>query len=132
MTLTSKSLDPADIVSMGVPNYTHGVVVEGAGRWLALSGQVGLNPDGSTAEGFAAQAKRAFDNIGACLKEGGMGVEDIRFLRIFVLNREDIPALREIRSAFLGPDLLVPSTLVIVSGLVNLDWLIEIEVVAAQ
>ncbi len=132
MSMTTKTLDPADIVAMGVPNYTHGVVVDGATRWLALSGQVGLNPDGSTAAGFEAQADRVFANISACLKEGGMTVDDIRFLRIFVVDRDDIPKLRQARSAFLGPDRLVPSTLVIVSGLVNPDWLLEVEVVAAQ
>ena len=125
------TLDPDGIVTLGVPNYTHGMVSEGARRWLHLSGQVGVNPDGSTADGTLAQCRRALANVGALLEAGGMTPDDIVHMRIFLLDRGDIPALRQARGEFLGAR-VIPSTLVLVSGLVDPAWKVEIEVVAAR
>ncbi len=124
-------IDPDGIVVLGVPNYAHGMVSEGAGRWLHLSGQVGVNPDGSSADGALAQCQRALANIAALLEAAGMTAEDIVHMRIFLLDRDDIPALRQARGEFLGAR-KIPSTLVLVSGLVDPAWRVEIEVVAAR
>lgn len=125
------TIDPATVGALGVPNYTHCVASEGATRWLHLSGQIGLKHDGSVAEGAAEQCRQALANIGALLEAGGMTVEDIVHMRIFLLDRADIPALRQARGAFLG-DRKVASTLVLISGLVDPSWKVEIEVVAAK
>ena len=53
-------LDPRGMVTMNVPNYTHGMITTGAARWLSLSGQVGLRPDGTLAGDAAAQIRQAF------------------------------------------------------------------------
>lgn len=124
-------IDPDSVVALGVPNYTHGAVTEGASRWLHLSGQVGVTPDGKTTEGPLAQCQQALANIGALLNAAGMSVDDIVHMRIFLLDRADIPALRQARGAFLGRR-VIPSTLVLVSGLVDPAWKVEIEIVAAR
>ncbi len=123
-------IDPDDIVALGVPNYSHGVHVEGAHRWVQLSGQVGVAPDGTVAPGFEAQCRQAFANIEACLRDARMGFDDVVMLRIFLIDREDLAQLREIRAAFFGARRF-PSTLVFVSGLVNPAWKVELEVTAA-
>ena len=123
-------INPADIVALPVPNYAHGALATDALRWLHLSGQVGVAPDGETETGFEAQCRRAFANIGACLRDAEMGFEHVVMLRIYLLRREDLPMLREIRAEFFDERKL-PSTLVFVSGLVNPDWLVELEAVAA-
>jgi 2-iminobutanoate/2-iminopropanoate deaminase len=129
--MAHQPIDPDSVVVLGVPNYTHGAVSEGATRWLHLSGQVGVKPDGKTAEGPLAQCQQALANIGALLAAAGMSVADIVHMRIFLLDRADIPALRQARGEFLGTR-VVPSTLVLVSGLVDPAWKVEIEVVAAR
>lgn len=123
-------INPTDIVALNVPNYAHGALAEGATKWLHLSGQVGVAPDGTTEQGFEAQCRRAFANISACLRDGDMTLDNVVMLRIYLTRREDLAALRVIRSEVLG-DRRFPSTLVFVSGLVGEDWLVEIEVVAA-
>lgn len=125
------TIDPTTVGVLRVPNYTHGVASEGVTRWLHLSGQVGLKPDGSVAESAAEQCRQALGNIGALLQAGGMAVEDIVHMRIFLIDRDDIPALRQARGAFLG-ERKVASTLVLISGLVDPSWKVEIEVVAAK
>ncbi len=125
------TLDPDTVGVLKVPNYTHAVASEGATRWLHLSGQVGLRPDGGTAEGALGQCRQALANIGALLEAGGMAVEDIVHMRIFLIDRDDLGALRQARGEFLG-NRKVASTLVYVSGLVDPAWKVEIEVVAAK
>ena len=59
-----------------------------------------------------------------------MGIDDVVMLRIFLTRREDLAALRKVRGEIFG-DRCIPSTLVFVSGLVDPDWLVELEVTAA-
>lgn len=123
-------IDPPSTPVMGSPNYTHAMQSEGVTRWLHISGQVGVLPDGSTAEGIDAQCDAAIANISELLKGAGMTADNICHLRIYLLHREHIPSLRRARAALLG-DRVVPSTLVLVSGLVDPAWLVEVELVAA-
>lgn len=129
--MSHRTIDPETVVALGVPNYTHAVASEAATRWLHLSGQVGVAPDGSTADGALAQCRQALANVAALLAADGMTVDDVVHMRIFLLDRADIPALRVARGEFLG-DRRVASTLVLVSGLVDPTWKVEIEVVAAR
>ena len=123
-------INPADIVALNVPNYAHGALAQDASRWLHLSGQVGVAPDGTTEAGFEAQCRRAFANIAACLRDADMTLDHVVMLRIYLTRREDLAALRVIRGETFGTRQF-PSTLVFVSGLVSEDWLVELEVVAA-
>jgi enamine deaminase RidA (YjgF/YER057c/UK114 family) len=127
-----KPLDPAGMAVMGTPNYTHAMVTEGVSRWLHISGQVGVLPDGSTADGTLAQCRQAFANIGMLLDEAGMTREDVAHLRIYLVDRDDIAALRQARGEFFGADRQVPSTLILVSGLVKAEWRVELEIVAGN
>lgn len=129
--MPTRLINPADIVTLNVPNYAHGAATDGAARWLHLSGQVGVRPDGTTEDGFEAQCRRAFSNIGACLRDAELGFEDVVMLRMYLTHSEDLPALRAIRSEVFGERRL-PSTLVFVSGLVDPAWRVELEVVAAK
>lgn len=129
--MPTKLIDPAAIVSLDVPNYSHAALTAGAESWLHLSGQVGVRPDESTEDSAEAQCRRAFANIAACLDEAGMSWENVVHLRIFLTHREDLPALRKTRAEVFG-DRRLPSTLVFVSGLVNPDWRVELEIVAAR
>ncbi len=123
-------LNPSDIVNLGVPNYCHGMLVQDAGRWLHLSGQVGIGPDGTAPPGFEAQCRRAFQNIEACLRDASMSFDDVIMLRIYLTDRADLAMLRQIRSEYFG-DRQLSSTLVFVSGLVDPAWKVELEIVAA-
>lgn len=125
-------LDPAGMAVMGTPNYTHGMVTEGVSKWLHIAGQVGVKPDGSTADGVLEQCRQAFANIGMLLEGAGLSPADVCHLRIYLLDRDDILALRQARTEFFGADRVVPSTLILVSGLVDPAWKVELEIVAAR
>ncbi len=111
--------------------YSHAVESMQNCHVLFISGQVGVNPDGSLAEGVEAQAEAALRNIREALRSASMDFEDITRLNTYLVNREDIPKVRSVRESVLG-DARPASTLVLVSGLASEDWLVEIEAIAAK
>ena len=124
-----KRHDPITVVSP-FSNYTNAVEVEGATRWLHISGQVGVDPAGRTQEGFDAQCRTAFTNIGALLEAAGLGFADVVKLGVFLTRTADLAAYRQIRDEVILTR--TASSLVIVAGLAHADWLVEIEAVAAR
>ena len=112
-------------------NYSHGIEVPPNARWLHISGQVAVDKDGRTPEGFEAQVELVFANLRAVLESAGMTPQDLVKVNVFLLRPEDIPALRAARDRFQG-DARPASTLVVVSRLARPEWLVEIEAVAAQ
>lgn len=111
--------------------YSHATEVPPNARWLYLSGQVGVKPDGSTVKGVEGQIDQAFRNVLALLAEAGMGPADIVRLNGYLVRPEDVKAYRDIRVRHLG-SAEPASTLVIVAGLASSDWLVEVEAVAAK
>jgi enamine deaminase RidA (YjgF/YER057c/UK114 family) len=111
--------------------YSQGIEVKPNARWLHISGQIGVSPDGKTAKGAAAQAEQAWANIANLLKAAGMGMNDLVKITTFICNAADIPAARAARDKYIA-GAQPASTLIVVAGLANKDWLIEIEAVAAK
>ena len=109
--------------------YAHGVEVPSTARLLHVSGQVGVK-DGATLEGgFDAQCRQAIENVAAVLAAAQMSLENIVKVTIFITRRQDLPLLREVRMEHLA---VAPAvTVVIVAGLHDPEWLVEIEAVAA-
>lgn len=128
---TTTPLDPDTVPNLGIPTFTQGMVVQGAKDWLVLSGQVGLKPDGSIADDAAAQIEQCYTNIVNMLEAGGFGLDDLVFLRLYLVDPADIDTLRAARNRLLGTR-KVPSTLLIISALARPEFKVEIEAVAAR
>ena len=111
--------------------YSHGVETQNAERWLVISGQVGVDPEGRLVEGATAQMEQAWRNIFAVLAAAGMNAHNLVKVTAFLTRREDLAAFREVRDRMLR-DAQPASSLVFVSGLASPDWLVEIEAVAAS
>jgi enamine deaminase RidA (YjgF/YER057c/UK114 family) len=111
--------------------YVHGMEVPPGARWLFISGQVGVHPDGRPGATAREQAEIIWQNIVAILASAGMGVRDIVKLGTFSTAAEHLPALREVRERVLDGH-LPASTLLLVAGLAKPEWLVEVEVYAAK
>jgi 2-iminobutanoate/2-iminopropanoate deaminase len=111
--------------------YSHATEVAPNARWLYISGQSGVRPDGSTPADFAGQAEQTFANLRTVLADAGMGVEDLVKVVLYLVRAEDLPELRRVRNAFLG-DARPAQTLVRIAGLAVPGWLLEVEAVAAK
>lgn len=113
--------------------WTHVVTVTG-GKTVYISGQVGINEDGTVVGNgdLGAQTDQAFRNIERALAAVGGTFQHVVKTSLFVvgLKPEHVPVIREIRSRFVSAEHPPSSSLVGVSTLVGPDWLIEIEAIA--
>ncbi len=125
-----KHLNPKTVVPP-FSRYSQAVEVPAGARWLHVSGQVGVKPDGAMEQGFAAQARRTWSNLIACLSAAGMTAGDLVKVTVYLTRTEDIAASRAIRDEALG-GAEPASTLVVVAGLAGPEWQIEVEGVAAK
>lgn len=106
--------------------YSHAALVEGPGRRLVISGQIGVRPDGSIASGGEAQIAQALANLGAILAAHGMGPANIVKMGVFLTDRALIGPWRAEREKFLGT-LAPTSTLLVVAGLADPRFVFEVE-----
>ena len=102
---------------------------------LYLAGQVGIDKDGKTVDpkDAGAQAKQALYNIDATLRELGGTLDNIVRTTTFVVGKENLDSARAGRKAIMDEGLMTnkpANTLVVVAGLADDDWLIEIETTA--
>ncbi len=111
--------------------YSQGVGVQDAARWLYISGQVGIPLDGVLPEGFEEQARNAWRNVFGVLEAADMTPADLVKVTAFITRPGDVGRYRTVRDSMMG-EVKTASTLVMVAGLADPRWLIEIEAVAAQ
>lgn len=113
--------------------YSHAVLTTGANRWLTLSGQLGVLPDGTGAQGLAGQMDAALANIDAALRETGMTRADLVKITVYLTDNtpESVATYRARRDAWVGDAPAPAATLLIVAGLASPAFLCEIDAVAA-
>ena len=111
--------------------YSHAVTVEAGRALVLLSGQVGMGADGVVADGWEAQTRQTFVNLGHALEAAGAGWSDVVKLTYFVVATDQLPLVRTIRDEFVDVAQPPASSLIQVAGLFRPDVLIEIEAVAA-
>ena len=110
--------------------YSHAALVEGATRRLVVSGQVGIAPDGAVPEGGEAQIDQALANLGAVLAAHGLSPRDVVKHTVFLTDRSLIGAWRARRDAFFAGH-AAASTLLVVAGLADPRFVVEVEAEAA-
>lgn len=112
-------------------NYSHATEVPPNARWLYLSGQVGVAPDGKIPDDTAAQAELCFANIQAILGEAGMAPAHLIRLTTYLTDVRDRGEYMAARDRFVGSP-PPASTLLVISALADPRYRIEIEAVAAK
>ena len=131
MTISTRH-DPYPVAHPYHGIYAFGVETRAEARTLHVSGQVGVSPeDGSLPPDFAGQCRQAILNIEAVLSEANMTLNNIVKMSFFLTRREDMATLIDVRKELL--DGVRPAiTTLFVAGLVDPDWLVEIEVIASK
>jgi enamine deaminase RidA (YjgF/YER057c/UK114 family) len=77
---------------------------------------------------MAAQARLAWRNLGAQLAAADMGFDNLVKITMIIPDASEIPASRDARAEALGDRR--PASTLIIAGLANPAWKIEIEGVA--
>ena len=108
--------------------YSH---IVKAGDTIYVAGQVAVAPDGSVVgEGnAAAQAEQIYQNLQNALASVGAKLSDIVKPTTYILNPDDVGAVRESRLKYLN-DNPPTSTLLIISRLARPEFLMEVEAIA--
>jgi enamine deaminase RidA (YjgF/YER057c/UK114 family) len=113
--------------------FSHGVAVDGPGRWIVLAGQTGGDEKGEYQSDLAGQVSVALRRIIKLLGEAGAGPEHIVRLTWYLTSRSEYEAAGAgIGAAWretLGRN-FPPSTLLYIEGLVDIRAKVEIEVTA--
>ena len=106
--------------------YTHAIEVRNPERWLVISGQVGIAPDGTIPETGGGQITQALANLRAVLEANDMTVINIVKTTVFLTDRSLLGAYRAARTALLGEH-APASTLLFVAGLADPRFVVEVE-----
>ena len=111
--------------------YVHGMEVPPGARWLFVSGQIGMRPNGTPGADAREQVEIIWRNIETILGSAGMALTDIVKLTTYSTSTQHLPVLREVRERALNGH-LPASTLLVVAALARPEWLCEVEVYAAK
>lgn len=113
--------------------YSQVAEVPAGARLLFVAGQVALDSTGALVGpgDFRAQARQVFENLRRALAARGATFADVVKLNYYVLDAAQLPALREVRDAYVNLAAPPASTLAVVRALYRDDVLLEVEAVAA-
>jgi 2-iminobutanoate/2-iminopropanoate deaminase len=122
-----------DTLPAPASRYSHLALAEGATRRLEISGQVGLYPDGTLAEGLAAQLEAALANVDRALDAAGMDRSNLMKITVYLTDpgAEAVVLYRAVRDAWVGSSEAPAATLLVVAGLASPAWLVEVDAIAA-
>jgi enamine deaminase RidA (YjgF/YER057c/UK114 family) len=96
------------------------------GDRVLVSGTGPVFPDGSCPEEAAAQARRCLEIVVDALTEAGADVADVVRTRMFITAAGDAEAVGAVHGEIFGP-VGPAATMVIVTGLLDPRWKVEIE-----
>lgn len=97
-----------------------------AGSWIAVTGTIGLRPDGTCPPDAAAQMNNALQIVVAAIEALGGRRTDIIRTRIYVTDIRQWEAIGKVHASLLG-DIRPATTMVEVSALAHTDALLEVE-----
>jgi len=125
-----KTYNPSTVAAPTGP-FSHGVETPTNARWLHISGQIGVAPDGKVPAEFEAQAEQCWRNVKAVLAAAGMGVENLVKCTHFLTRAEDVATYGKVRARQLG-EARPASTLRVVSALARPGLRGEVEAGGAK
>jgi enamine deaminase RidA (YjgF/YER057c/UK114 family) len=121
--------NPTTEIYPATPDYVHALEVQGAARFLFVSGTMGLDQNGVAGATLEAQLELIWSNIRAILTSAAMSVDNIVRLTSYLRDPSYADANAAARVRALGGR-LIPTTAIVVTTLAS-EWLVEIEVIAA-
>ncbi len=96
------------------------------GDWVLVSGTGPVVPGGGCPDGAGAQARRCFEIIQVALAGAGAGLDDIVRTRMYITSAGDAAAVGAVHGELLG-HVRPAASMVVVAGLLDPAWRVEIE-----
>ena len=110
--------------------YAQAVRLTDFDELVFVSGQIPVDASGTAPEGFADQCRLVWRNVEAQLVAAEMGLADIVKVTTFLADRDHAQENSAIRQEVLAG--LTPALTIIIAGIYDPAWLLEVEVGAAR
>jgi len=110
--------------------YAQAVRLTEFSELLFVSGQIPVDVECAVPEAFGDQCRLVWRNVEAQLRAAGMGLADIVKVTTFLCDRAYAAENSAIRREVLAG--LTPALTIIIAGIYDPAWLLEIEVIAAR
>jgi 2-iminobutanoate/2-iminopropanoate deaminase len=121
--------DPAGGIYPTGQDYAHALELRDARRLLLVSGTMGLDSSGVAGESLTDQLELIWSNLRAILASAEMTTDDVVRVTSYLRDGAYVEENARARVAALGGR-TVPTTAIVVQML-EPDWLVEVEVIAA-
>jgi 2-iminobutanoate/2-iminopropanoate deaminase len=110
-------------------SYSQAFEISGFQRLLFVSGQVPEDADGKIPPDYRSQYRLAWANVEKQLHAAGMSLDDLVKVTIFLSDRRYIKESYGLRTEVLGSR--GPALTIVIAGIYDEAWLLEIEAIAA-
>jgi enamine deaminase RidA (YjgF/YER057c/UK114 family) len=110
-------------------SYAQAHLVEDPARWLFVSGQIPVDAKDEVPAAFEDQCRLVWRNIEKQLLAGGMTLQDLVKVTVFLSDRRYREANYKVRHDVLGGH--SPALTIIIADIYDEAWLLEIEAIAA-
>ena len=122
-------INPSEIAPPPANLYNHVVKV---GNTVYIAGQVPRGLDGKAVHvgDAGAQIRQVWANLEIAVKAAGGTLQDIVKTTTYVVGAENLGKIREVRKTLLPDEGRPTSTTLVVAGLADPDFLVEVEAVA--
>jgi enamine deaminase RidA (YjgF/YER057c/UK114 family) len=97
---------------------------------LSISGQIPIDRNGATPPDFAAQCRLVWSNLEAQLRAADLTLHHLVKVTTFLSDRRYAAENSSIRREVLGEH--APALTIIITGVYDQAWLLEIEAIAAE
>lgn len=100
-------------------------------KLLHISGQVAQGLDGQTVGkgDIGKQTVQVLENVKALVEEAGGTLADVARIVVYLTSRDHLPTVMEVRRRYFKEP-YPATTAVVVAGLANPEWMVEIEATA--
>lgn len=110
-------------------SYAQAHLVEAPTRWLFVSGQIPVDEKDRVPADFEEQCRLVWRNVEKQLHAGGMTLQDLAKVTVFLSDRRYREANYKVRHEVLGGH--SPALTIIIADIYDEAWLLEIEAIAA-
>jgi enamine deaminase RidA (YjgF/YER057c/UK114 family) len=125
--VNTQTVDP-DSVPTASGGYTQGLLITGLTELLVVSGQVPETPDGDIPGDFESQCRQAWANVVSVLGAAGLTTTNLLKVTTYLSDRRYAETNSLVRREVLGEHR--PALTVVITGIYDERWLLEIEAIA--
>lgn len=120
---------PGKAINSSGLSYAQACLVERSSTFLFISGQVPADAEGKVPKRFEDQCRLVWRNIETQLTAAGMQLTDLVKVTVFLSDRQYRAANAAVRKEVLGAH--APALTIVITGIYDEEWLLEIEAIAA-